>query len=394
MQGAAFALLVNIAVAGMFAASFAIVALSNTSRRAALWFTASYAVGMLTPLSEFLLPFAPWPKVLAAASYVSFSAALVLMTVALAAFYRQPIPWSLAGGLLAFSLAMRTLIWDGQRNWLPYELAYQAPFALATASSCWIMLRVAKGRFLESTLAALFGVISVHFIAKAFLATIFGSGQTAEQYRMSLYALISQAGTGILLIATGLLVLLVVVQSVITDVQAVADTDPLSGLTNRRGFDQHSARILAESARTGQPVAVVQLDLDLFKQINDTYGHAVGDEVIRRFGRLLKRSVPETALVGRMGGEEFAILFERTTPEGARLNAEAIRIAVAHFADDLPPISISAGVTRVCPDETFSEAMRRADRALYQAKSTGRNRVCLVDRPEKLSNVTPFRIKA
>lgn len=394
MQGAAFALLVNIAVAGLFASAFAIVALSNPNRRAALWFTASYAVGMLTPLSEFLLPFAPWPKVMVAASYVTFSAALILMTMALAAFYRQPVPWRLAGGLFAFALVMRTIIWDGQRNWLPYELAYQLPFALATASSCWLMLRVAHGRVLETMLTMMFGFISAHFIAKAFAATIFGSGQTAEQYKASLYALISQAGTGILLIATGLLVLLVVVQSVIADAQAVAETDPLSGLPNRRGFDKQSERIVADAARIGQPVSVAQIDLDLFKQVNDTYGHSVGDEVIRRFGRLLTRSIPETAIAGRMGGEEFAVIFERTTPEGARLNTEAIRIAVAHLADDLPPISISAGVTRVYPDETFGDAMRRADRALYQAKSTGRDRICLIDRPDKPSNVTPFRLKA
>lgn len=394
MQGAAFALVVNIAVAGMFAASFAILALSNPSRRSALWFAASYAVGMLTPLSQFLLPVVPWPQVMAAVSYLSFSAALTLMAVALAIFYRQPVPWRLAGGLFIFSMVMMVVIRDGRRNWLPHELSYQLPSTLSTALSCWIVSRVAPRRFLETTLAWLLGLLSAHFIAKAFLAVIFDSGPTAVEYQKSLYALISQAGTGIFLIATGLLVLLVVVQGVISDAKAIADTDALSGLPNRRGFDERSARILAEAARVGQPVAVAQIDLDLFKQINDTYGHAVGDEVIRRFGRLLKRSVPESAVVGRTGGEEFAILFERTTAEGARLNLEAIRIATAHLADDLPPLSISAGVTRVYPGEALSIAIRRADAALYEAKSRGRNRVCLADRPEKPSNVTPFRLKA
>ena len=393
MQGAAFALAVNIAVAGMFAASFAIIALSNPTRRSALWFTTSYAVGMLTPLSEFLLPVVPWPKVLVATSYVTFSAGLSLMTVALAAFYREPKPWRLAGGLFLFSVVMRAIIWDGQRDWLPYELAYQTPLALVTASSCWIMMGVRRGRFLETTLASLFALVSVHFVAKAFLAAIFGSGHTATEYQKSLYALISQTTTGILLIAIGLLVLLVVVQSLITDAQAAAETDSLSGLTNRRGFDLRSSGIIADARRLNQPVAVAQIDLDLFKQINDTYGHAVGDEVIRRFAKLLTRSVPKTALVGRMGGEEFAVVFERTTPEGARLNVEAIRSATTHFADDLPPVSISAGVTQVYPDETFSEAMRRADGALYQAKSGGRNRVCLAGKPETPSNVRPFRHK-
>ncbi|MGZ5912067.1 MAG: hypothetical protein ACXWLB_19475 [Reyranella sp.] len=104
MPAAAFALVVNIAVAGLFAASFAVLALTNTTQRKALWFSASYAIGMLTPLSEFFLPISPWPEFFTATSYASFAAGLLATAAALATFYGQPIPW-------------RTIPWSSSAPW-------------------------------------------------------------------------------------------------------------------------------------------------------------------------------------------------------------------------------------------------------------------------------------
>lgn len=380
MHGAAFALVVNIAVAGLFAASFAVLALANPGYRRVLGFSASYAIGMLTPISEFLLPLSNWPEPFMLTSYFSFFVGLLGMAAALACFYRRPPPWVAIATMLAGAVATRWFIWGGARNTLPYELAYQMPFAIASALSAWVVLRAGRRGALDLMLAGMFGLIALHFLVKPFLAAFFGSGRTALEYIDSFYALLSQASTGILLTAAGLVILLNTVQSIIVQSQIASETDVLSGLANRRGFDNHAARALAGSQRFGLPISVIVFDLDHFKTINDNHGHAVGDQVIRSFGDLLRRAAPQAAIAGRLGGEEFAVLLERTTPEGARLNAEAIRLALAQFDNEnLPMVTVSVGIAGIQPSETLAEAMRRADLALYTAKQQGRDRICIAD---------------
>ncbi len=380
MNGAAFALVVNIAVAGLFAASFAVIALANPGYRRVLGFSASYAIGMMTPLSELLLPLSPWPEPFMVTSYFCFFCGLLGMAAALSCFYGRQPPWTLLAAMLAAAAATRWLIWGGQRNSLGYELAYQMPFALAAALSAWVVLRASRRGRLDMVLAGMFGLIALHFLVKPFLAGFFGSGRTARDYIDSFYALLSQSSTGILLTAAGLVILLNTVQSIIVRSQVASETDPLSGLSNRRGFDNHAARVLAGAQRFGLPVAVLVFDLDHFKTINDNHGHAVGDRVIRSFGELLRRAAPQATVAARLGGEEFAVLLERATPEGARLNAEAIRVALTQAGEDgLPPVTVSVGIAGIQPSETVGEALRRADLALYKAKQQGRDRICIAD---------------
>lgn len=379
MQAAAFALIVNVFVAGLFAASFGILATAYPTQRRALWFSASYAVGLLTPLSEFLLPLTGWTTVFTLASYASFAAAILSMAAALAAFHRRPIPWRAIAALFVAAVAMRTLIWGGPRDTLAYELAYQVPFAAAAALCAAVQLaavRLVTGRRrgLEIALVVLFGLLLLHFLAKPFLAVAFGSGRSAAEYTASTYALLSQATTGILLVATGLLVLLIVFQAAIGDSQRASETDVLSGLANRRGFDERAARALEAGHRQARPAAIVLFDLDHFKALNDTHGHASGDEVIRAFADLLQGHTPDGSVVGRIGGEEFAVLLDGADSAQAMRLAEAVRRAAAARPGP-PPFTVSAGVAAVAPQERLREAIRRADGALYRAKRDGRNRV-------------------
>lgn len=379
MHGAAFALVVNIGVAGLFATSFAIIAFTNPTHRSAYGFGLSYAIGMLTPLSELLLPLSPWPEPFMISSYFCFMAGLLAMSAALARFYRKPVPWPTILAIVVGAAAVRWMLWNGQRNTLPYEMMFQLPFVVASAMPAWILLRFSHRRPLEITAGVTFGIVALHFTAKPFMAVAFGSGRTATEYISSVYALLSQASTGILLTAAGLMVLLITLQSIVRESQSASETDPLSGLANRRGFDLHASHVIARARELGLPVSVAVFDIDHFKAINDTYGHATGDEVIRSFAELLRRAAPQAAIIGRMGGEEFALLFEHTNQEGARLNAEAIRIAASQTAQTTPAFTISGGVTTILPNETLSDAMRRADAALYKAKRLGRDRICTSD---------------
>ncbi len=240
----------------------------------------------------------------------------------------------------------------------------------------------------------MFGLIAAHFLLKPFAAMTFGSGHSFADYTRTTYAMISQSSSGILLLAAGLLLLLIVAQRAIAESQLASEIDPLSGLANRRGFDRLADAALARSQRTGLPLAVALFDLDHFKRVNDSFGHATGDAVISGFAAALRATAPGAAVTGRQGGEEFIMLIEGATAETAWLAAEAVRLRTAaglgpDLPADLPPVTVSAGVAQLRPGESLSDLLRRADQATYQAKSTGRDRICRAPEAPAMATEAP-----
>ncbi len=157
---------------------------------------------------------------------------------------------------------------------------------------------------------------------------------------------------------------------------------PLTGLSNRRHFMQAIDREHGRVKRNpGLPVSVLMLDIDHFKRVNDTYGHAGGDEVLKAFSTSIRRQLREMDMAGRLGGEEFAVLLPDTDAVGSRRVAEKLRQAVEAMCvtlDDKSVVQVttSVGLTRILPDDTRPDgALARADSALYRAKTGGRNRV-------------------
>jgi diguanylate cyclase (GGDEF)-like protein len=162
------------------------------------------------------------------------------------------------------------------------------------------------------------------------------------------------------------------------DYARLAATDPLTGLPNRRFFDEFAKLDMDRFLRFGEPSSVLMVDLDHFKSINDTYGHAVGDEVLRRVASLGKLVFRSSDLFARWGGEEFVCLLPRTDEWGAILAAEKLRSAVEQLSivcSGKPvPLTASVGVSTVdSADRVMDDALLRADRALYRAKNDGRN---------------------
>ena len=163
---------------------------------------------------------------------------------------------------------------------------------------------------------------------------------------------------------------------------AMAYTDPLTGLFNRRGLEVELPKLLALSRRYRAPVSVVMLDIDRFKAVNDTYGHPVGDEVLRRLGRILKQSVRKEDLAVRYGGEEFLLVLFGAEREAAKEVVERIRerFRSERVAPIPYPLTLSAGIAGgEVPEgrETLEEWILKADYALLRAKETGRDRVTL-----------------
>ena len=158
--------------------------------------------------------------------------------------------------------------------------------------------------------------------------------------------------------------------------QSLAVTDGLTGLHNHRAFQDYLEEQFQVAMRNRQPLAVILMDVDHFKQYNDTYGHQAGDEVLRQVAQILSAHVREGDFVARYGGEEFVVVLPRTDLESAVAVAERLRRAVESAEWQLRPVTGSFGVACIRPDmETRQELIEAADQALYQAKKNGRNRV-------------------
>lgn len=162
----------------------------------------------------------------------------------------------------------------------------------------------------------------------------------------------------------------------------MASHDELTGLLNRRSFFAALQRERDLSSRNGRPLAVAIVDIDFFKRINDGHGHRSGDIVLGHIAAMLTGTIRSTDLVGRIGGEEFAVLMPDTEIAAARTICERLRRIVAQSTVPLPSgvattVTISTGIATFEPDEDRDSLMGRADQALYAAKSGGRNQVRL-----------------
>jgi diguanylate cyclase (GGDEF)-like protein len=173
--------------------------------------------------------------------------------------------------------------------------------------------------------------------------------------------------------------LLLTVQSRIKRGRALHDLvtkDHLSGLLNRRESIRRLDEEISRSRRSGNQLSVAMLDLDHFKKINDTQGHAVGDWVIKFFSRSMQKVFRESDIVGRYGGEEFLVIFPDTGSETAQLACKRLKKYIKDSEPDLPlPFTYSGGIALFGPEDTSHSILERADIALYKAKEKGRNKV-------------------
>ena len=170
--------------------------------------------------------------------------------------------------------------------------------------------------------------------------------------------------------------------TLVEETRWMATTDTLTGLMNRRAFLDWAGRELRRALRYEDPMSVILFDIDHFKHINDSRGHAAGDAVLAAVGRLLTVSVRNCDVAARWGGEEFVVALPSTPLAGAALLAERIRSALecAQIADakgQFVPVTASFGVAEITAKDTAEVLVDRADRAMYNAKSAGRNRVVL-----------------
>jgi diguanylate cyclase (GGDEF)-like protein len=161
-----------------------------------------------------------------------------------------------------------------------------------------------------------------------------------------------------------------------------ATFDPLTGLPNRGSFDRRFVQIIHENREEGRPFSLLFLDIDHFKKINDTWGHDIGDQALKHVSQILKDALRECDFAARIGGEEFAVLLRCEEAERSGIVAERIRCSIeaAPFilSDMTVPLTVSIGIfnsSKESDDLGCKAILKRADKALYEAKSAGRNRV-------------------
>lgn len=380
MNAAVYALIANSCMAALFVVTYGVIALSYSRQRAAAWFMVSYLLGFFTPICHLLVLYTDHVALFSVVGYGVFLGGILAMAMGIQAFVGRRPPWRLILLLWGAGLALRLAIADGPRNTLPYELMFQLPFAIASFVVMLTARRIAQGGPIRAMLIGIFGVIGVHFLLKPWLVLMLGSGPTPKSYLSSVYAVVSQISTGVLLVAAGLCLMLLVIQKALEETILDAETDPLTGLTNRRGLYRAGPRMLAEAAMHEEGLHALVLDLDHFKAINDRHGHAIGDMVLVAFAQVVQALTAPDMLAVRMGGEEFAVLIPDADSDAQDNRAtrlgDAIRDALKPFATQgLPGLTVSGGIVRYQAGETLDELIGRADQLAYRAKRAGRDRI-------------------
>ena len=378
VNGAVVMLAVNIAVGILFASAYTVVAFANRGQRSVLWFGGCYLIGTLEPVGDLAAPFFGHSSTLDWVSHLCFLSGLASMSLSFAYFHRKAVPWRSFVFVLLTGLLLRFLISFWPQDTLAYGFGYQIPFTMASALDTSIVLRNARKRPLYILLGAVFGLTALHFLLKPFLLVRYGGGGTAV-YTNTAYALLSQASSGILLLACGILLLILVSHKALTDSHLASETDSLSGVYNRRGFDHKAVTLLEDTFDRKAVVTAAIFDIDFFKKINDNYGHAMGDRVIVEFAAVLREVMPPDSVLGRVGGEEFAVLAVGHNAQSAWRYAEEVRTKFSLRLKQELDVSVSGGIASWISGEQISELMKRSDQALYTAKNNGRNKVVIAE---------------
>ncbi|VAW96085.1 diguanylate cyclase/phosphodiesterase (GGDEF & EAL domains) with PAS/PAC sensor(s) [hydrothermal vent metagenome] len=168
-------------------------------------------------------------------------------------------------------------------------------------------------------------------------------------------------------------------RSRLEETQQLAYRDVLTGIPNRQAYEERIAEEIARCRRYGSRLCMIVWDVDKFKAVNDNYGHAAGDRVLKVVSGILNKQTRGTDFLARFGGEEFVMLLPETDIDATLIVAEKLRVTISetafHFRDNEVPVTISGGIAELVKDETANSLFERTDKALYEAKENGRNRI-------------------
>ncbi|OZI32798.1 GGDEF domain-containing protein [Bordetella genomosp. 1] len=242
--------------------------------------------------------------------------------------------------------------------------------------AAWRIRRATRATPLDRAIFWVFALFGLSFFPRTLLTLALPLPFVPQVLGSAAFWLVLQLS----LVLTGLILALALLAASLADMIARLrddrDLDGLTGLWNRRALDERATAMIGKAGN--EEHALLLIDIDHFKSINDRYGHAVGDHVLRVFGSIIRDTVGADGLFGRVGGEEFAVLVQRSLDEAnelAQLLSEQLRQVKLAEMDPDHVITASTGLSMLAPGDTVSSWMRRTDVLLYQAKRDGRNRV-------------------
>ncbi len=289
------------------------------------------------------------------------------------------IPWLLAGVMFIQNLWFVVLHPDIHARIIANSLAYSLSSAVCARA---LFIRIEQPlRTAYWFTGASFAVMSILFLVRA-LIVYRAPANTYGLYSPTLINPISFFIGSMAQTCLALGLVLMLNYRLATDLQRLALTDVLTGAMNRRSLEQEAARLSARCTRTGDTLAVMMIDVDYFKSINDRYGHQVGDEVLKRLAEIAQKTIRSDDYFARYGGEEFCILLPSIVEQDAWILADRLRqsyaATVMEFDGEILRSTISIGVS----DSThagleYTSLIAAADQAMYRAKQPGRNRVVM-----------------
>ena len=374
-----FALL-NPAIGLVFALVFLVLWTNHRNQRHILLMAAAAGLYTVAVLAQMFLPLMPKYGVNTMVSAVLYMTCLALFIEALLmrVGVRGNVPWLalLAGGILCL-IAFFFYVHEDLRIRI-YVLNLGCGALLVFGA---LRLRLAPDpKPIDRVLFWTVLLVGLHFLPRTLL-TLFADGPNGtasiENYRASLFFSLLNFALIILALLLCLTFLLAIALDIIEELRTERNRDALVPLLNRRGFEEQASAYLVRALP--ERACLVFCDIDHFKAINDTYGHATGDAVIRAFGRWIGEAVRRDDVAGRIGGEEFAILLPGAAVSDAVRFCERLRLRVEAGEEGIIPapwqVTSSFGIAERRLGDTLAELMARADQRLYAAKRNGRNRV-------------------
>lgn len=379
MNAQIFIMLLNPGIGLLLAASFYLLWSHQRSQRYILVAAAGYLSNAFGFLFQDVMPHIPHSiERIISNAFLLVSA--WLLAAAILMRYRIPVPHLFFGLISAAGLT-------GIGWFLLVTPSLEARVLTASLTFCAISFMVAARLwkapkpYLVDRLLFWFSIAAaVNFLARPLAILWFGNGFGPEtDFRSSLYWTTVQFSQAMMSIIIAVSLMVAVAIDLLAEVRREANTDKLSGLHNRRGFEHEAGAALARCQAAGLPACFLIADLDHFKRINDTWGHPVGDSVIRIFGQLMSIVRSPDMVAGRIGGEEFAILLPGIDLSAGRLYAESLRTSLAaacagHLPSGVRP-TVSIGLCAAPRGMDLYALISEADRALYGAKKAGRDRV-------------------
>ncbi len=300
-------------------------------------------------------------------------------TMGIKEYFREELPFKLAG-LLA-TIGGFFLLWF---TLIDNDIIMRSIVSTTTAGSilslslpslwCRKSSPIETALFLTST-----GLCASYFIRPIVVYGIMEQTYTNTSYGSSSYASLLHASSAFFALACGATILLAIGHKIIDKHLRESVRDPLTKLINRRGLDQYVTRELEGARSVGRAILII--DLDHFKQVNDRFGHEVGDQVLVRSATELNNLVKGLGVVARIGGEEFVVILDKLKSEDIHTIAQHIRLSMGMITHpeigERSSVTASVGLALISGHESFSMALRRADQALYKAKTGGRNQLFL-----------------